>query len=103
MTNKEKKELILHLNRQLQNKVYPKWQGFVSKKASKANDAVKHSLIESYTKANDADINQQYLPIFLESHYPFADVLFQLEKMAFQSAKRIVADLLWEVQEYGKK
>jgi hypothetical protein len=103
MDSKEKKELILYLNRQLQNKVYPKWQGFVSKKASKSNDVVKHSLIQTYTNVKDADINQQYLPIFLESHYPFADILFQLEKMGFQSAKRITADLLWEIQEYGKK
>jgi hypothetical protein len=103
MEAKIKRELILHLNRRLQERIYPDWQQSVCKRGAITNNLIKQEIITAYTNCGDSDINREYLPVFLELYYPLAEVLFRIDELAFQSAKRIVADLLAEVKDYGEK
>jgi hypothetical protein len=100
MDAKSKRELVLHLNRRLQETIYPNWQQSICKRGAITNNLIKQEIITAYTNSEDLDINQQYLPVFLELYYPLAEVLFRIDELAFQSAKRIVGDLLAEVKEY---
>jgi hypothetical protein len=119
MTGKQQRELILHLNRTLQDKIYPHWQEFIRKEITSLNNDIKEEFANKCLKIIENDIDKHFFPwepgdpkaiemkeqitTFLKYSYPLIENLFKIEQLAHNSAKRITSDILSEIHNYEKQ